>query len=1085
MAMPHEQGQAITFYSYKGGTGRSMALANIACLLARNEGREKGVLMVDWDLEAPGLHRYFYNHKMKSDLKSADLEQIIKDGPGMIDLFLELNAHIKEPIPEEEADEVFQKAKVESFIMPTGIPNLSLIKAGRFDERYSHRVTTFPWNDLYQRAPWLFRMLAKKLTERYAYVLVDSRTGLTDTSGICTSLFPDKLVVVFTPNRQSILGSLEVISEAARYRRESDDLRPFRVFPLPSRIDVAKPKLFHLWRKGDETEGWRGYQPLFEDLFREVYDLPTCSLEEYFDEVQIQHISDYAYGEEIASVDEGSDYRLSLKSSYENFKAKLVSPSGPWEQGVSSVRPPLHIWNIPNTPNPNFTGHQNTLTALREELQSKKVLALTGLGGVGKTQLAVEYAQRYGAGYSVVWWMRAEEPATLNADYAALAKELGLPQKDDADQRTVARAVRQWLLKNTNWLLVFDNAPELASVSTYILPAGRGHMIITSRDVNWRGVASVLPVEVLERTESVSFLLKRTAETDGESAKKLAEELGDLPLALEQAGAYIEETGSSLTDYLELFRTHRQKLLEHAPTAMAYPQTVAKTWGVSFQQVKDISPAAADLMNLCAFMAPDNIPLEIIAKGAAHLPVPLTKVVADPLLLGEAVAALRHYSLVKVGSSNNSLAVHRLVQAVVRDQLSEGDKDRWCEVAVRILNDAFPSDYQDVGARILCNSLVPHALTVQEHARFLQVAHLPTAQLLNKAGLYLNARGVLQAARATFEHALAFAEATHQMEPRDFAAIIKNLGRVLQSLSDQKGARVHFDRALGMIEVAYSADSPEVAISLNDLGLLLMEQRDFISARRCFERALAINEAFYTPDHPAVAASLNSLGIFLKDRGIEEKDQVKLDRARECLERALKITESTDDPTYPTVARNLNTLGFFLKDQGDLASALNYFERALGIDQAAYGADHPDVARDLENIGFILKDQNKLAEAREYFERALNINEAIYGSKDLELIRGINNLGFLIKDQGDLERACELFKRALAINEATYGPEHTNVASILINLGYVFEEQGNRAGARASFERAWRIFRKFRGDDDIDTKIAQDKLAELKDKESG
>ena len=734
----------------------------------------------------------------------------------------------------------------------------------------------------------------------------------------------------------------------------------------------------------------------------------------------------------------------------------------------------------------NFTGHQNTLTALRGELQSEKVLALTGLGGVGKTPLAVEYAHRYAASYSVVWWMRAEEPATLNADYAALAKELGLPQKDDADQRTIAGAVRRWLLKNTDWLLPFHNAPDRASISSYILPAGKGHMLITSRDVNWerRGARASCGGFRANWNPAGSFLLKRTAETDSESAGKLAEELGDLPLALEQAGAYIEETGRSLSDYLVLFRTHRQKLLERGGPAMAYAQTVAKTWGVSFQQVKEILPAAADLMNLCAFMVPDYIPLEIIARGAAHLPAPLAEAVADPVLLGEAVAALRHYSLVKMGSYN-SIAVHRLVQAVVRDQLSGGDKNRWAEVAVRLLNDAFPTNYQDVGARILCNSLVPHALTVQEHARSLQVAYLPTAQLLNKVGLYLTARVVLQDARATFEQALAVAEATHQMEPRYFAAIIKNLGRVLQSQSDQVGARVHFERALGIIEVADGPDSPEVAMSLNDLGLLLMEQRNFISARRCFERALAINEAAYGPNHPNVAASLNNLGIFLKDRGIKEKDQDKLEKARECLERALKINESTYGPTHPTVARNINTLGFFLKDQGDLASARNYFERALAIDLAAHGADHPDVARDLENIGFILKDQNNLAEAREYFERALNINEAIYGSKDLELIRGINNLGFLLKDQGDLESALELFKRALAINEATYGPEHTNVASILINLGIVFEEQGNRAGARASFERAWRIYRKFRGDDDIDTKIAQDKLTELKDNESG
>ncbi|MEW5956229.1 MAG: TIR domain-containing protein [Chloroflexota bacterium] len=328
-------GQIITFYSYKGGTGRTMALVNVACLLAQRqiEG-SKGVLMIDWDLEAPGLHWFLRD---KFEHRFDDPGRGLDERPGLIDLFWELaeathnfNGANKRQT-EAAARALLYKVEPERFILETDIPYLHLLKAGRLDSRYPARVTTFQWEALYNRSPWLIRLLAERLAERYRYVLIDSRTGVTDTSGICTMLMPERLVLVFTPNRQSLTGAIELIQQAIDYRKQSDDLRPLVVFPLPSRIDTTKESFHKDWRYGNSEQGIVGYQSQFERLFEQVYDLPRCNLEAYFSEVQIQHVSDYAYGEKIAVLAGPSTGRLDLKRSYESFTERLVKLATPWE----------------------------------------------------------------------------------------------------------------------------------------------------------------------------------------------------------------------------------------------------------------------------------------------------------------------------------------------------------------------------------------------------------------------------------------------------------------------------------------------------------------------------------------------------------------------------------------------------------------------------------------------------------------------------------------------------------------------------------------------------------------------------------
>jgi tetratricopeptide (TPR) repeat protein len=328
---PDRSGQIITFYSYKGGSGRSMALANVACLLAQDQRRGNGgrVLMIDWDLEAPGLHRFFAPYGPSTDLGDAK--------PGLIDLFLNLVSRTRDMTPsvDEPSNRSWSSGiELNDYVLETGIPNLSLMKAGRITADYGRRVTSFDWAGMYERSPWLLSWFTNQITQEYGYTLIDSRTGETDTSGICTAIMPEQLVTVFTPNQQAINGVLREVEKAVQYRRRSADERPIRVLPLPSRIEHARPELRDRWRFTPNV----GYQSLFEGLFRDLFGLSTCSLTDYFGDVQVPQNADYAYGELIAVLQEKSQDKFTLSGSYQSLYQRLLDSKEIWEGALAAPR---------------------------------------------------------------------------------------------------------------------------------------------------------------------------------------------------------------------------------------------------------------------------------------------------------------------------------------------------------------------------------------------------------------------------------------------------------------------------------------------------------------------------------------------------------------------------------------------------------------------------------------------------------------------------------------------------------------------------------------------------------------------------
>jgi len=454
------------------------------------------------------------------------------------------------------------------------------------------------------------------------------------------------------------------------------------------------------------------------------------------------------------------------------------------------------VWNVPFRRNPTFTGRERTLAELAADLgrgAAAVTQTLQGGGGVGKTALAVEYAYRHRSWFDTVWWVRAGEPTSLVGDYTDLAAALSLPQAGEADQRLAAVAVRGWLDAHDRWLLVLDNAdaPDtptglpapLARLVDLIPQVLHGQVLVTSRDASWEGHAGLAELEVFTPGEAVAFLLARVGSTDQVAAAQIGELLGLLPLALEQAGAYMRETRLSLAGYLDrLRRFPTMTMTKGRPRDRDPRDTVATTWQLSLERVRP-TPGAVALLEVCAFLDPEEIPRELFGRHLDPPAADLAVLAEDPFALDDAVAALRRLGLVK--ADEQSLTVHRLLQQVVGNPLDPATKAARVGVAVRLLDLALPfGGHVDPGLWPACAQLLPHALAATEHAEQIGVEPLATASLLESAASYLHGRARYPDARPLFERALAIREARLGPDHPDTAASRRQLAALMSELED-------------------------------------------------------------------------------------------------------------------------------------------------------------------------------------------------------------------------------------------------------------------------------------------------------------
>ena len=367
------------------------------------------------------------------------------------------------------------------------------------------------------------------------------------------------------------------------------------------------------------------------------------------------------------------------------------------------------LWSVPHQRNPYFTGREALLQRLHHTLNSSKAAALShpqamsGLGGIGKTQLALEYAYRYHEEYAAVFWLKADSRESLLADFQAIARVLSLPEHHAEEQTKPVLAVMGWLQSHPRWSLIFDNADDLTMIRPFLSPALDGHMLLTTRAQSMGGLAQRIEVECMTPEVGALFLLRRAsllapdATLEGATAQdralalQIVEELGGLPLALDQAGVYMEESAYHLKGYLKLYQRQRAALLKRrGGFATEHPEPVATTWALSFERVEQADPLAAELLRLCAFLDPDAIPEELLLVATREFHAPEVATSPDEFRINAAIEVLLRFSLIQRNAETETLTVHRLVQAVIQDTMDEETHRYWEERAIKAVYQAFP-----------------------------------------------------------------------------------------------------------------------------------------------------------------------------------------------------------------------------------------------------------------------------------------------------------------------------------------------------------------------------------------------------------
>jgi tetratricopeptide (TPR) repeat protein/transcriptional regulator with XRE-family HTH domain len=634
------------------------------------------------------------------------------------------------------------------------------------------------------------------------------------------------------------------------------------------------------------------------------------------------------------------------------------------------AEPPEPRAGIPPDQIALFVGRERELAALVRQLKESGRVAVHGLGGIGKTQLVVRFLHQHSREYpDGVFWVRADRETSLVGDLAGLTWRLGLPEREEPEQKRQIEAVLRWLREHRRWLLVLDNfEPTVAETVRHWLPPGlQGHLLLTSRTPTWsvRLCLGPLPPGIASY-----LLLQRTGQADGDAADAVAETLGHLPLALTQAAAFLEASGRDLASYAGLLRTRLVELMEEG-TPEDYPRPVASTLRLSFERMENERPAAAALLRLCAFLAPDSIPISVLRGGAGEVPEELRHALGDGVEFDRTIATLRHYSLAE--RQGGGLRVHRLVQAVVRESLAAEQQKTWLAAAIRTLQAGFPAEAVEHPAQWpLCACLLAHIQVVERLTEDRMVEPAALGRLLHQLGRYLRLRGEFALARPLLARALAIREQVLGPGHAATAECLNSLASLLQDEGDLAAARPLFERSLTIRERVLGSDDAETAVSLNNLGLLLKEQGELAAARPLLERSLAIWERVLGPVHRRTGAALNNLGLLLKEQG-------ELAAARALFERSLAIDEEVTGPDHPRTAISLNNLGNLLREEGDLATARTLLDRAVLIVERVLVPDHPHVARSLHNLALVVRDEGDLTTASLHLQRALATFERVLG----------------------------------------------------------------------------------------------------------
>ncbi|MGI5399997.1 FxSxx-COOH system tetratricopeptide repeat protein [Streptomyces sp. CA-135486] len=695
------------------------------------------------------------------------------------------------------------------------------------------------------------------------------------------------------------------------------------------------------------------------------------------------------------------------------------------EMGGSGPRLPgslPRVWNLP-VRNAGFTARDGLLVHLRQALTSGSrvaVQALRGRGGVGKTQLAIEYGHRFAGEYELAWWIRSEEPALIPDQLAALAVKTGAAQRDDPPAEA-CEALAEELRTRGRWLLVFDNAEDPAALAPY-LPGGRGHVLITSRNPHWQDQARVVEVDAFAREESVELLQARVPGMNEADAGRLAQELEDLPLALVQAAALLAD-GLTLDQYHRLLQERISKVLDEGRPD-SYPVSLVAQIHLSTQRLGRTHTAALALLHACALLAPEPFPLRACTRPVPDSPSVVAGLLDNPMAAGKALGALARQGLARV--QDGTVQLHRLTQAVVRDQLTASERADAARAAETLLIAATPRQASDPETWPAWPDVIPHLLA------------LDPGEFTTHEGRYA-----------------ACDVCWYLMDRGNASIVLDRLQQLHQTWTEQLGpdhqhtlwAALHLARAYG-------------------------DTRNHTQARALDEDTLARQRRVLGDDHPDTLIAASNLAVDLADMG-------EVEAARALEEDTLARQRRVLGDDHSNTLRTASNLAVRLADLGEVEAARALGEDTLARRRRMLGDDHPDTLATASNLAVDLADMGEMEAARVLGEDTLGRQRRVLGDDHADTLIAASNQEGRLADLGEVEAARVLGEDTLCRQRRVLGDDHADTLATASNLAVRLADLGEVEAARVLGEDTLGRRRRVLGDDHADTLATAQFLDEL------
>ena len=756
------------------------------------------------------------------------------------------------------------------------------------------------------------------------------------------------------------------------------------------------------------------------------------------------------------------------------------------------ARPP--VWLVPAR-NAAFTGRSALLQRLRDNLSIGSTMvkpqAVHGLGGVGKTQLVTEYAHRFMADYDLVWWISAQQEDLIDASLAEIAPELGIRRGESID--AAAEAVRDALRRGqpySRWLLIFDNAENPEALEPH-MPHGHGHMIVTSRNPSWAHLATPIEVEGFTRDESVEHLTRRVPALRTSDAAEVAKLLGDLPLAVELASAWLGTTGMPVPEYMALLGTHLADWLASSQSS-DYPSTAAATWQVSIERLRQEWPVAVRLLELCSWFGPEPISMSLLYSDEtiAHL-MPYDSALQEKMVLGRVIRELGRYALARVDQGRSSIQVHRLVQAVVRDSLTNERAEETRHEVHRILVSGRPRQgdidnpenwprYNEIWPHLVpsrapeCTEELVRGLLVErlrylwkrgEYEEGLAMAYPLEALWTEDRGpddrmlLYLRfhianivrSQGNYQAALEIDQDVLARQtgafgrEYVHTlMTAGSLTADLSALGRYSEALGIARETTENFAQLFG-------EDHQLTLTAANNLALSLRVAGRFFEARDIDQRTVALRRQVSGDGHPLTLGSELNLARDLREVGDFAESTALL---RNMLDR-YRLSLGTD---FPDALRAASSLSISLRRSGQHREARQVSASLLEQYRLLYPEDHPDLLACRLNLACDLSALGDAEAALEHSNATTSAYERLSGPDHQYTLVSANNRAIYLRQLRKIEEGRRTAEVTFRKMRAALGGSHPLTLSCAMNLGNARADDGDLEGAETLGRQTWEGF---------------------------